>query len=177
MKKLSRLIIFSVLFLACDDGSGISDQLLQPNVQKAKEFVNDLKNNNRHGALTQVNFYDDNAPISIEYNKHYDSVYDVIQPITAKRGLKSISKWKVIKDELNARSGDYSIQYDEILVPFAGNASNYDDPVFLFIGFEIGNGDGIQELGIITKKMCDADGGNIRFRHTVSNNQRKKLNS
>jgi hypothetical protein len=39
MKKLSRLIIFSVLFLACDDGSGISDQLLQPNVQKAKEFV------------------------------------------------------------------------------------------------------------------------------------------
>jgi len=170
MRHLLGLLLFSFLFLACNDDS-YNDDLLKPSARKAREFVKHLKKNEKADALSFVD-----GSTKSDFNKEYEKMYDEVYSQTSKKALQPMSKWKIVPHVMESRSGNYKVTFEEVLIPFKNEAVNDDDPVYLYVGFQFSSSPDIIDFGIMTKKDRGPDGNMLSFAHMFSQKDYTLLN-
>lgn len=167
------LFLFTVLlFSACkdDDSSSVNDQLLDPQVAVAKEFVDHLKKNERFYVLTLVKNYNPDK-IDDPTKKQYDDRYAKLEAYTRRYKLKPLNKWIIALDTAHGRTTDYFVCFKNVLVPFEKYPEG-NDPVYLQITFDgQTNSDQVIDFHVILRENCSHNDSAMNLIHGFTERQ------
>lgn len=155
MKTITTITLLAICLYSCSNNE-INPELLQPNVRRAKEFLDFMKKNEKFHALELVRDYNHYAPTP-GWEDEFDKMYDEVYPIISSHKLKPVSKWNTMADEIDGEA-DYKVVFDGVFIPFDETAIKDDDPAYFYIGFEKEFGPGIEEFLILTKKKLRETG-------------------